>query len=174
MQRQYSENLGQRIAIMIVSGLQAKGRLLAAQHDSLKACCVCPSVCLSVRLFVCLSVGDLTCTVMHGCSPADDACIGRVATCDDNMLLMLSSQEVTNLFGGLLMMMSRAELSARVAQSPPIPATSARNCPTPGPGRAGTSSRIWAIALSLAGKFSLHQCNSSGCQSWTDNACSLQ
>lgn len=54
-------------------------------------------------------------------------------------------------------MMSLAELRARVAQSPPRSATSDRNCPTEGLGSAGTSNRICAMALSLAGSVSLLQ-----------------
>ena len=54
-------------------------------------------------------------------------------------------------------MMSLAELRARVAQSPPKSATSDRNCPTEGLGSAGTSNRICAMALSLAGSVSLLQ-----------------
>ena len=57
------------------------------------------------------------------------------------------------------MMTSRAELRARVAQSPPCPATSPRKCPTPGLGRAGASSSICAMALSLDGNLSLQHKN---------------
>ena len=53
------------------------------------------------------------------------------------------------------MMMSLAELRARVAHSPPRSATSDRKCPTEGLGSAGTSSRMCAMALSLAGSISL-------------------